>query len=201
MVRIKHRYLLVQILYPKTSTTPGQSHLASANPSQAYLTTLHAPTKDAITAVLLLRHVRAHLTQLFGDAGAALAGSNLSVKYWSNATSTFVLRCKREAVRWVWAAVTFIRSLPVPGPGKGTGPPAGVAKDECVMKVSRVSGTMRKVEEAVIADARRMLGRVKGVEEVARQGLGVEDADEGDGAEHEQMDVDGEDLGEAMDPE
>lgn len=193
MVRIKNRYLLVQILYPAQPQAQAQAQaqaqkvqLSSSAPASAdtpaaahhrYLLALHAPTPDSIGAVHLLRLVRANLAQLFGDAGAGLAGAGLAVKYWSNATSTFVLRCRREVVRWVWAAVAFVHGVPA-APGS-----QGQAGRECVMRVVRVSGTMKKCQEELVRRARTLLGRVKGVEEVLASG-GFEE--EMRGAEQEQ---------------
>ena len=63
------------------------------------------------------------------------------VKYFSNATSTFIIRVSRDHYRLVWAALSFTTKLP---PG---------AKP-CVMRVVRVSGTIRKAEEEAIRRAR-----------------------------------------------
>ena len=63
------------------------------------------------------------------------------VTYFSNATSTFIVRVSRDHYRLVWAALSFTTKLP---PG---------AKP-CVMRVVRVSGTIRKAEEEAIRRAR-----------------------------------------------
>ena len=120
---------------------------------------------------------------LFGETGAALVGgAGLRVVYFSNATSTLVVRCRREAVRELWAALCFMRTMAVPevvgGKVKDPGSSYGkgkfsrqVAADEAVevvMRVVRVSGTIRKSEEELIRRARDLIGKVNGVEEVAR---------------------------------
>lgn len=198
MVRIKHRYLLIEILYP-TSTTPQsksqtQSSTSPTTPAQSLLAappptlTLHAPTPDSITTGTLIRLIRTQITSLFGDYGAGLSNNGLSIKYFSNATSTFILRCERAAFRLVWAAVTFVRGLGSAaggagardgyerkGRGGGGGGASGAAKElSCVMQVLRVSGTIRKCEEELIKRAKALCGRVKGLTLAAEAGVGAD---------------------------
>ena len=111
-----------------------------------------------------------------------------AVKYFSPATSTLVVRCARGHERLVRAALTLTTHLPPPGaPGSGRGGfrgrgrgargerggrggygagPAdgmqGLASGEpCVMRVVRVSGTIRKVEEEAIRRAREDIIRAR----------------------------------------
>lgn len=60
MVRIKHRYLLVNILYPELET----------NPKVPDILQFHRPTTNNVTAKDLLRGVRIEVDNLFGDFGA-----------------------------------------------------------------------------------------------------------------------------------
>lgn len=60
-------------------------------------------------------------------------------------TSTFILRITREHVRYVWTALTFMRHVPV-----RNGRP-------CIFRVSRIGGTIRKVEEEAIRQARALV--------------------------------------------
>lgn len=180
MVRIKHRYLLVQILYPSTSRSSSkapstQAAAPKSGPQPTLLTpqiSLHAPTPDTTTPQSLLRLVRAHIQTLYGDHGAGIANNGLSIKYFSNATSTLIVRCERAAFRMVWAALTFVRGLPVEG-GGGRGRGGKMREATCVMQVLRVSGTIRKCEEEVIRRAKAMVGRVRGVEVAVEAGVGV----------------------------
>ncbi|KAI8628311.1 Rpp14 family protein [Xylariaceae sp. FL1651] len=142
MVRIKERYLLVNILYP--------SDLGS-RPDLPDAVVINQPTSDQLTPALLLRAIRAEVAALFGDYGSgALEGSGFSVKYLSQATSTFILRISRASYRFVWTALTFMTSIPVKN-GK-----------PCVFRVVHVSGTMRKVEEEAVRRARNLIFEVKG---------------------------------------
>lgn len=67
------------------------------------------------------------------------------VKYFSLATSTFILRCPRAHYQLVWSALTFMDHVPV--------------KDgrPCIFRVVRVSGTIRKVEEEAIRQAKMLI--------------------------------------------
>lgn len=70
MVRIKERYLLVNILYPSAiGTKPGVPDVVVIN----------QPTTDKLTAQALLRAIRDEVSSLFGDYGAgSIEGGGLS---------------------------------------------------------------------------------------------------------------------------
>ncbi|XXG98231.1 hypothetical protein Hte_004554 [Hypoxylon texense] len=137
MVRIKERYLLVKIIYPNE---------LGSRPDVPDVVVLNQPTTDQLNPAALLRGLRAEVASLFGDYGSgAIEGGNLSVKYFSHATSTFILRTSRSSYRIVWAALTFMNSIPI-----RNGKP-------CVFRVVHVSGTMRKAEEEAIRRARDLI--------------------------------------------
>ncbi|KAI1815786.1 hypothetical protein GGS20DRAFT_584081 [Poronia punctata] len=70
MVRIKERYLLVNILYP--------TELGNRD-DVPDVVVLNQPTTEDLTPVLLLRAIRAEVAMLFGDYGSgALEGGGLS---------------------------------------------------------------------------------------------------------------------------
>ncbi|TGZ78338.1 hypothetical protein EX30DRAFT_297805, partial [Ascodesmis nigricans] len=128
MVRIKNRYLLFNILYPSSSPS-------STSPTPL---TFLSPTPADFTSSHLATLLRDQLSHLFGDHGAGVAGS-LAVKYFSPATSTGIIRVSREHYRLVWAALTGVQSV------KGR---------EVVIRVVRVSGTIRKAEMEAVRRAR-----------------------------------------------
>ncbi len=160
MVRIKERYLLVNIVYP-----PGTPAKSDKNLPDFVLQ--HQPTVEKLTPQLLLRAVRTEIGQLFGDYGLGALGGHLSgelrrhaertvrvmyilltlapVKYLSLATSTFILRCSRDHYKMLWAALTVMDHVPV-----RDGRP-------CMFRVVRVSGTIRKAEEEAIRQARALV--------------------------------------------
>ncbi|OJZ81057.1 hypothetical protein ASPFODRAFT_52747 [Aspergillus luchuensis CBS 106.47] len=85
MVRLKHRYILLDILYPDPSTWPAatsrtksnnsnsNSNPQSKSKSQAQLQ-IHSPTSDALTPGLLAKMVREEVSLMFGDYGVGRLG-------------------------------------------------------------------------------------------------------------------------------
>ncbi len=72
MVRIKERYLLVNIVYPEE---------LSREPALPDFVVLNQPTTDSLTPPVLLRAIKSEISNLFGDYGCgaverSLAGEN-----------------------------------------------------------------------------------------------------------------------------
>lgn len=109
------------------------------------------------------------------------------VKYLSPATSTAIVRVTRAHYRLVWAALTYTTRLPGP---------VDVA---CVLRVVRVSGTIRKSEEEAIRRAkasilrahRAALGKGAGQDDLLKRILGGGEDEEMDGKGIEDEDMDG----------
>ncbi|KAL5325714.1 hypothetical protein ACEPPN_006844 [Leptodophora sp. 'Broadleaf-Isolate-01'] len=138
MVRLKHRYLLVNILYPELEKSQSKSNVPD-------IVVFNQPTSASLTNQALLRGLRAEISSLFGDYGSGAVSESLTVKYLSPATSTFILRVARAHYRIVWAALSLMSSVPIQD-GK-----------KCVFRVVRVSGTIRKAEEEAIRRARELI--------------------------------------------
>ncbi|KAK4227633.1 hypothetical protein QBC38DRAFT_188163 [Podospora fimiseda] len=147
MVRLKDRYLLVHIIYPDTPSGQQQQQPASSIPD---VLLYNQPTSDALKPQFLLKAIRDEVAALFGDSGSGAVNRSLQVKYLSPATSTFILRVNRTHYRLVWAALSFMRAVPV-----REGRP-------CMYRVVRVSGTMRKVEAEAIKRSRSLILAAKG---------------------------------------
>jgi ribonuclease P/MRP protein subunit POP5 len=80
MVRIKERYLLVNILYPDqlsatTKANSGSSNAKVKGSNVPDIVALHQPTSDKLTHGALLREIRAEVASLFGDYGAGAISS------------------------------------------------------------------------------------------------------------------------------
>jgi ribonuclease P/MRP protein subunit POP5 len=75
-----------------------------------------------------------------------------AVNYWSPSTSTAIIRAPRDHYEMVWAALTYITHLPKP------------IDLPVVMRVIRVSGTIRKAEEDVIKRSQQIIKRAKAYE-------------------------------------
>ena len=152
MVRIKERYLLVNILYPRESSEHQQTKI----PDVVFQ---HQPTSNDVTPPAVLKGIRSELSSLFGDYGLGSVEGRLAskwfvccpyrlylilpVRYFSHATSTLIIKTSRDHYRLVWAALTCMRRLPIKG-GK-----------PCVFSVVHVSGTIRKVEEEAVRRAKQ----------------------------------------------
>ncbi|KAF7735477.1 Uncharacterized protein PECH_006582 [Penicillium ucsense] len=171
MVRLKNRYLLLDILYPDPATWPSTKNV-SGTPHAAQVA-IHAPTSNALTPGLLAKMIREEVGEMYGDWGVGKLGgasaTGVQVKYLSPATSTAIIRCPRASFRLVWSALTYMSHVPaVTEPGTnptGHKRPNGGRERPCVFRVLRVSGTMRKAEEEAIRRARREIVRVRGLEE------------------------------------
>ncbi|KAG9545407.1 hypothetical protein KCU77_g17068, partial [Aureobasidium melanogenum] len=144
MVRLKHRYLLVNILYPD-SDTPTKSTTRDGQVPD--VVSFRRPSSDKLNAQLLARIIRDGVAELFGDYGSGMIASSLVVKYLSPATSTAIIRVSRAHYRLVWAALSFVTRLPRP------------IDQVCVIQVVRVSGTIRKAEEEAIRRAKAAILR------------------------------------------
>ncbi|KAL4902983.1 Rpp14/Pop5 family-domain-containing protein [Aspergillus multicolor] len=174
MVRVKHRYLLVEILYPEPSSSPALSTTTSLkNHGQRSQLRIHAPTSDALTPSLLAKLVRDEVAQMFGDWGIGRLGGvgagGVSVKYLSPATSTAIIRCPRASYRLVWTALTYISRVPDLADGsaeKSKRLDLAKLSRPCVFRVVRVSGTIKKAEEEAVRRARREIVRLRGQEEL-----------------------------------
>lgn len=163
MVRLKQRYLLVNILYPPSNAT---SNNLDTDPIA-----FQAPTPAHVTASIFINHLKRHITLLFGDFGLGVSLSSLKVVYLSNATSTLILRVPRNHHRLVWAALTHIQTLPSRHKAASETP--------CVVRVVRVSGTIRKAEEELIRRAKRDVLRARLVQDGRQPPAGASfDADD-----------------------
>ncbi|KAK3678162.1 RNA-binding protein pop5 [Recurvomyces mirabilis] len=141
MVRIKHRYLLVNILYPDPKTSNVQMK-AKPGEDAPYAMQFRQPSSDKMDGKVLFRLIKDNVAELFGDYGSGKIAGSLQVKYFSQATSTAIIRVSRDHYRLVWSALTFTTRLPKP------------LLQPCVVQVVRVSGTIKKAEEEAIRRAR-----------------------------------------------
>lgn len=70
MVRLKNRYLLVDILYPDPKTWPATPTSKPHIPQLA----IHSPTSDALTQGFLAKMIRESVAELYGDWGIGKLG-------------------------------------------------------------------------------------------------------------------------------
>lgn len=74
MVRVKERYLLVNIIYPPEKAQNGKSG-ASLPLVQ------HQPTTESLKPGVLVRAIKAQVASLFGDYGAGAMEGDLSSEF------------------------------------------------------------------------------------------------------------------------
>ncbi|KAI4690063.1 uncharacterized protein J4E84_004244 [Alternaria hordeiaustralica] len=141
MVRVKNRYLVVNFLYPEP---PAKSKTQLPDAIQ-----IHSPTPDVLKQGVIVRMIRDGVEDLFGDYGSGMVSSGLKVNYYSPSTSTAIIRCPRDHYEMVWAALTYITHLPKP------------LDTPVVIRVVRVSGTIKKAEEEVIRQSQHIIKRAR----------------------------------------
>lgn len=73
-----------------------------------------------------------------------------TVNYYSPSTSTAIIRCPRDHYEMVWAALTYTTRLPKP-----------LDNTPVVIRVVRVSGTIKKAEEEVIRQSQDIVRRAR----------------------------------------
>ncbi|ODV96951.1 hypothetical protein PACTADRAFT_39645 [Pachysolen tannophilus NRRL Y-2460] len=140
MVRLKTRYILFEILYPFEAS----SDKVIAEPET--LLSLHQPSPSSITNKLLIQAVRQSLADHFGDYGTGTAGTSLVIKYFSPRTSTGILRVSRDFYRYICASLMLIKKID----GK-----------DVIIRVVRVSGTIKKCEMAAIKRNKDFINALK----------------------------------------
>jgi hypothetical protein len=79
MVRIKHRYLLVNILYPNPETANVQPAKSGGN-TIPYAVRFRQPSSDRVDHGILLKAIRNGVETVFGDYGSGKIASSLQSK-------------------------------------------------------------------------------------------------------------------------
>ncbi|ODV83505.1 hypothetical protein CANARDRAFT_191358, partial [[Candida] arabinofermentans NRRL YB-2248] len=139
MVRLKTRYILFEILYPERSVTSDSYSSRSKT-----ILALHQPTQSSINARILVSLIRSSLSLNFGDIGAASAVS-MSLKYFSNKTSTGIIRINRDNYRYIIGALTLIDEI---------------GGEKVIVRCVSVSGSIKKCEDKSVEISKRMMKEV-----------------------------------------
>ncbi|KAI5953631.1 POP5 [Candida jiufengensis] len=146
MVRIKHRYILFEILYPPTPKNASQQELEEYIESETnVLLTLHKSSPQNINYKTILHAIRKSLHEHYGDVGSGSAGMLMTIKYFSNKTSTGIIRCGRSQFETIIGAMSMINCID------------GV---DLVMSCIHVSGTIKKCEEFSILNTKKLMGKM-----------------------------------------
>ncbi|KAI5950188.1 POP5 [Candida margitis] len=152
MVRVKHRYILFEILYPPGASN-NKSHSDAEEVTQFTssernaLLTLHRASPANINHKTILHAIRKSLQEYYGDFGAGSAGMLMTLKYFSNKTSTGLIRCGRAQFETIVAAMSLISRL---------------EDQNIAFSCVHVSGTIKKCEEFSIKKSTEMIRRMDG---------------------------------------
>lgn len=144
MVRLKQRYILFDILYPPTSGNSVSGELVgrfSDSPEDTFLA-LHQSSPAQITQKSILQAIRKVILEVYGEYGAGTAGGQLQLKYFSNKTSTGILRCGRLNYQMVIAALTLMNRL---------------ENRDVIIRGVHISGTIKKCEQHSIRRNKDMI--------------------------------------------
>lgn len=151
MVRLKQRYILFDILYPPKSEAGGskenlEDYINFNKSRQNALLTLHRTSPSNINQKSLTQAIRSVIQDHFGDLGAGTAGMQFAIKYFSNKTSTGIIRCGRLSFQMVIAALALMNKI---------------GDEDVIVRCIHVSGTIKKCEEYSIKRNRELMSVLK----------------------------------------
>ncbi|EDO15101.1 hypothetical protein Kpol_1071p8 [Vanderwaltozyma polyspora DSM 70294] len=132
MVRLKSRYILFEILYPNSDEN-GKMIESKSSLRKDILLRQHRVSPPEISIKTIIQEIRRSLQLNFGDYGSGKVSSLLQSKYFSNMTSTGIIRCHREDCDTLIMALFFINKIG--------------DIDNLIINPVKVSGTIKKIEE------------------------------------------------------
>lgn len=145
MVRLKLRYVLFDIIYPPDVNNTEELVNVSVSPQNALLS-LHQTSPTVINQKTLSQAIRKVIQDHYGDFGTGTAGIQLTVKYFSNKTSTGIIRCSRLTFPIVISALALMNTLG----GKNV-----------TLRCLHVSGTITKCEQFCIQRDRSLICKLR----------------------------------------
>lgn len=145
MVRLKSRYILFEVLYP-VNANYSEEDVPFCSRRQILLRH-HQVSPVDVSIKVLIQEIRRSLQHNFGDYGCGKATSLLQIKYFSNMTSTGILRCHREDSDLLITALTLISKI-------GT-------IDNVIVNPVKVSGTIKKIEDYAGRRSEKLLSVIK----------------------------------------
>lgn len=139
MVRLKTRYLLFEIIYPDSLNSNNLNDKLQTHVD------LRQPSDSSVDARKLSKLFRDSVQEFYGDYGSGVLSSTIAVKYFSPVTNSGILRVNRDHFRIAWGMLTNITEI---------------NNRKCIITVTRVSGTIKKCEQAVIKRDSKDIGNV-----------------------------------------
>lgn len=140
MVRLKTRYVLFEVTYPSDA-------LSNNDCKQNLLLLKHKSSPKVVNSKIILQEIRRSLQLYLGDYGFGKVNSLLQLKYFSNNTSTGILRCHREDIDLLLTSLFFINKL-------------GDEMNNIVINPIKISGTIKKMEQFIIKRNDRLLKNI-----------------------------------------
>ncbi|CCF60412.1 hypothetical protein KAFR_0K00570 [Kazachstania africana CBS 2517] len=142
MVRLKSRYILFEILFPPTEIS--EDELVT---KKDILLSYHKVSPPDISSKSILQEIRRSLQLNLGDYGYGKVNSLLQLKYFSNNTSTGILRCHREDTDLLLTALFTISKIN--------------EITNLIINPIKVSGTIKKIEQYSIRRNAKFLSLIK----------------------------------------
>ncbi|SCU96323.1 LAMI_0F06150g1_1 [Lachancea mirantina] len=131
MVRLKSRYILFEVLHPEDVVKDTSIDDDGSNP-QNFMLRLHRISPANINAKSIILALRKALQSNFGDFGCANGTNVMQLKYFSNRTSTGILRCSREHYDLILISMTLMSKIDT--------------TEGIIVNPIKISGTIKKLE-------------------------------------------------------
>lgn len=144
MVRLKTRYIIFQLRYPDQKDCGNTSVSEDREPFDILI-----ESSATLSPKLLISTLRLSLSRNFGDDALSDSLTTFSIKYFSNKTSTGILRVHRDSVDKVLAAMFFVQTLE----GRNV-----------IWDSVGVCGSIKKCERLAINRNKELIKRVKKID-------------------------------------
>lgn len=129
--------MLFEILYPPTAeeySTFSEEEKFAIEPA---LLQHHKVTPPDVNNRVLVYEIKKSLQYFFGDYGSGRGTSMFQMKYFSNSTSTGILRCSKDDYEYVLMTLNMMKRIG--------------SLENVIINVVKVSGTIKKLEEFAIS--------------------------------------------------
>ncbi|GME69292.1 unnamed protein product [[Candida] boidinii] len=144
MVRLKTRYILFEVVYPELNGDGEEGSEWYKTRSNSIIA-LHKQSPPAINAKIIILAIRKSLQLNYGDLGSGCDGMSLVLKYFSNRTSTGIIRVLRESYMKICSAICLINEL------NGY---------KVIIRCVNLSGSIKKCEDKSIIRSEKLMKEI-----------------------------------------
>lgn len=144
MVRLKTRYILFEIIYPELKGD-GEEGTDWYKTRSNSIIALHKQSPSVINAKVIILAIRKSLQLNYGDLGSGCDGMSLVLKYFSNRTSTGIIRVLRESYMKICSAICLINEL------NGY---------KVIIRCVNLSGSIKKCEDKSIIRSEKLMKEI-----------------------------------------